>query len=699
MISRSLIFILSFSLILLAAVQGEAAVVSPGIRIMQSRRSDIPEALVPKDGASTSSPDCDSGQNDEEESYIPVIIKLSKPSATLPDAVVELYRRGDLLLAYIPAAQLDQLADTGYFSRIEGRQAGQPSLDRARSFTGYNLVADAEGLPRQFTGRNVVVGFTDSGFDPNHIEFIAPQTDQSRVKLLTHYTDIPQEIVRLSSTSDISSWATDSPDMYHATHVAAILAGGYKGNDYYGIAPEAEIVASTSMLYDPLLLAGMEDVIAYAKENGMPAVINMSVSCGIGPHDGTSLFSQYLERLAEDAVICISSGNDGMRTGLFTNTFVANRPAAFTLLDLGMSSSYTSGSVDIWSNNANPLSFHIIIYDREASNVVYRLPISEITADNPEVYMEFSDEFEEYMEGTVALASEINPENGKFNATFYFDLYNYPQGEDQTPSTRYAVGIEMSGQEGQSVRAYASDNLQMKIRGNYDGHVTTNGCLNDFVTGTGVIGVGALTSRNTWPLTDGNTGNSSYIEGKIADFSGYWGGGGVLLPDIVAPGAHLISALSTPFVENNSENIIPSFSEEINGKQYHWIAACGTSMSSPYVAGVCALMLEANPDLTPAEVKEIILASASTPSIEPGSPRWGRGILNSYAAVKAAVDKASTTGIDIDPESQSSMPIEIFDISGSLVGKYPADTSISSIPLPPGVYIIRQDSVVAKFLR
>ncbi len=58
----------------------------------------------------------------------------------------------------------------------------------------------------------------------------------------------------------------------------------------------------------------------------------------------------------------------------------------------------------------------------------------------------------------------------------------------------------------------------------------------------------------------------------------------------------------------------------------------GTSMATPYVAGVVALMLDANPLLTPDEIKEIITSTA-TPM--PGRGEWevGAGFINAYAAV------------------------------------------------------------------
>lgn len=75
----------------------------------------------------------------------------------------------------------------------------------------------------------------------------------------------------------------------------------------------------------------------------------------------------------------------------------------------------------------------------------------------------------------------------------------------------------------------------------------------------------------------------------------------------------------------------------------------GTSMSSPHVAGIVALMLEANPLLTVAEVKEIIQQTATN---MPGRADWevGAGYVNAYAAVdmafRASAPYGSTLNLD-----------------------------------------------------
>lgn len=71
-----------------------------------------------------------------------------------------------------------------------------------------------------------------------------------------------------------------------------------------------------------------------------------------------------------------------------------------------------------------------------------------------------------------------------------------------------------------------------------------------------------------------------------------------------------------------------------------YAAGSGTSIAAPFVAGTIALMLEVNPHLTPAEIEDIIKASADPIADEHLFPGLlGAGKLNAYKSVKMAGTK------------------------------------------------------------
>ena len=86
----------------------------------------------------------------------------------------------------------------------------------------------------------------------------------------------------------------------------------------------------------------------------------------------------------------------------------------------------------------------------------------------------------------------------------------------------------------------------------------------------------------------------------------------------------------------------------------HYQHVDGTSMAAPIVSGVVAQMLEANPSLKPAQVKEILMTTAD-PLNDAPAERQGAGALNAGRAVAAAlrVSGGLLQGIPISPHISS----------------------------------------------
>jgi hypothetical protein len=78
-----------------------------------------------------------------------------------------------------------------------------------------------------------------------------------------------------------------------------------------------------------------------------------------------------------------------------------------------------------------------------------------------------------------------------------------------------------------------------------------------------------------------------------------------------------------------------------NGNGSYW-GASGTSVASPVVAGVVALMMSANPSLTPIQIESILASTAVDLGAVGKDNRFGAGRVDALAAVSAAKNSATT---------------------------------------------------------
>lgn len=606
------------------------------------------------------------GDDNDAVTYLPVIIKLSDGTTALPGFVHEMHRRGHLVLAQVPENRIGDLADYKHVVRVESQPSATPAMDCARTFCNLPAaIADASPLP--LTGKNVVTGFCDIGFDPAHINFLDNEGN-SRVRKIVSYTLEQPGPVVIDSPDDIREWGTDNPDETHATHVCGIMSGGFDANNYQGVATESDIVATVSPLYDAYLLDGCEQIIDYARSVGKPAVINMSIASEIGSHDGTSLFNQYMAMLAEEAAVCISAGNSGNRNCYIGHTFTNERPVVRTYPRQWPSWSplEAHGVIDIWGKDDRPFSVDVVGWSETGKNIAYRWKGETLLEQGKDIVIcspDLAEKFPGHAEpllparfsGYIYLNAEVNPENGRYNVAFVCDI------KDVTTTDHYAAeyrfGPEITGVPGQSVEIYAGSGIFFLSPAD---PLSTNGnttrSVNDLCTGDNAICVGAMASRNTWPMADGTTGSYDKVNpGYPAYFSSYGTlDNGTRLPHVCAPGSVIVSSISTPYV--NAHSVTAESTSSIidaNGTKYYWQTDQGTSMSSPFVAGTIALWLQANPDLTGKDIKDIILSTAASPSVETRNPQWGHGLLDAAAGLAKARELAHIDNIRHTPASDS----------------------------------------------
>lgn len=124
--------------------------------------------------------------------------------------------------------------------------------------------------------------------------------------------------------------------------------------------------------------------------------------------------------------------------------------------------------------------------------------------------------------------------------------------------------------------------------------------------------------------------NAGVRDGKIAPYSSRgWNADASTWPDISAPGSAIRS--SRPVLGSvTGVGLLNAYTQ-----------MDGTSMAAPHVAGAVALMLQANPNLTPAQVQSILQSTAYKFSDggaynANGHIAKGHGLLDAYAAIQLA---------------------------------------------------------------
>lgn len=654
----------------------------------------------------------------DEKTYTSIIIKIEDETAVddlLSIGAVIPFRRNDILLAYVPDGMLGELDKIHTVTGCAVSRRLSTFLDKALPVTNVPDVHSGAVHSTSYTGKGVTAGFSDVGFDPGHVAFAG------RVKKIVHAVDTSAVCLYAETPEQINAWTTDSDDDFHATHVGGILFGSDPSSPYIGVAPGAEIVATTSLLDDVSILVGVEEVIKKAKEDNQPAVINLSLGNTTGPHDGSDLFCQYLDLCGEDAAILLSAGNDGGTKKYAAKSLRNGDSVISTLIE-----SYNwgdimanNGYIDIWSDNPQKLKIRFRVWDRLVNGIIWET--EWIDPSCFDVYTLTSDQdpdFEKIFKGVVMAAAEVSPYNARYNITVALDLYSTTYFPDKAWS-QHSFVIDVEGPEGTHVDMFTEGSIGFFSTASSYPWATGGSdevSVSSLACGYNTVCVGSATTRDITPLLGGgNKSWQSFVqEGSVSHYSSYgYTFDGRPLPHFCAPGAYVVSAFNRHMLDKYPSILSDMAAESPAAPGHYYFAECGTSMASPHAAGIFALWLEANPALSGIELRDIAVQTAGyINGLSPDNLQSGAGMIDAVAGLRLILDKMGIHDVSLESSIEvrrvgnrlsvkgcdpSLARIEIYSLAGSKM----CEGKIDEIILPSSIVIVKiisDDFVVTRKL-
>ena len=631
---------------------------------------------------------------------------------------------GTILSVRIPADKLETVSQLPAVKYIEIGRPVRPLMNNVRSseFCNVDDLHAGTGLTQTYTGKGVIVGIIDNGFQYNHINFYDSDRQNLRIKRVWNQNisgNLPTGFYYGTeyTTADEIIAAKQDFKASHATHVAGIAAGAYNGNDYYGIAPDADLVFVSYNIYDnsssnTSISDGLKYIYDYAESVGKPCVVNMSLGTHIGPHDGSSTFDRICDELQGPGRLLVgAAGNEGDFNLHAQKTLTATDKTMKSLVDFV--SYYGYGTIDIWGDANQPLSARVIVYDTRNKKEVYSSD-SFSTATGTSKLIENPTG----AEGKITIATATDSNNQKGNITIDLEISYFDK-------SYYYIGFEVTGPEGTTVNAWA-DGYDSQLA-NYGNSEFTNGDNSSTMgeiggTGERIITVGAYTSCNYIEHKNSSTYNrTNETVNRLASFSSTGPtADGRMKPDITAPGSMVISSFNSSTCSRGGDDYSYVVSEEnVNTVNYYYGSMEGTSMATPVVTGILATWLQARPDLTPEMVREVFARTAKTDGYTgsiagTGNNQWGYGKIDAYNGLVYCFD---LSGIDktgaptrpmvypnpasgychfLLPDDDRRITASIYSLNGSeITSQYIGDVAAGEQCLldlngiPTGIYFVR----------
>lgn len=508
----------------------------------------------------------------------------------------------------------------------------------------------------------------------------------------TEYSNFTDLQTAGADTANIYSYAT------HGTHVAGIAGGSGAGTEYRGVTFESSFLFATFLVNEAAVIDSWDWMFQKAQAEGKRLVINMSWGLyHMQSIDGTSLLSQALDSYSGLGVVfCTSAGNNGS-TPFHIKQDYAN-DTLLSRIDFYSSASLATlwgQSIHMWGEPGESFSSGIRVLNNLNQVVGESDWYPTATTTN-------------YIDTFVVVGTD----------TVFFNLSAdaaYPT--NGRPQTRLRVKYPPSGykvifkSEGTGTVHYWNVTELTSDVGNWGMPFLSLGSA--YTAGNDQYGIGTPACSNSAISVAAYapqyyTGGGTLVGGAGANFSSI----GPLItdslkPDIAAPGVQVASSISS-FTDAAYSTLA---TVDFMGRTYPFSRFNGTSMASPVVAGISALILDANQFLTAQQVKDIIIATARTDQftgvIPPeGDTKWGYGKVNAYAAVLMALDmigineiekeynwsvfpNPASDNVSLSGDLTGVKDIQIVDVNGRTSLEVSNTTQVNISSLDSGTYFIR----------
>jgi len=524
-------------------------------------------------------------------------------------------------------------------------------LDRADGWIAASSARVATGG----TGAGVIVGIVDSGVDVQH-EDLRRADGSTRVLWLVDFTRPPRgehpELEQalgcttsaecaIYSAADIDALIAndvvgDEPrdTIGHGTHVASLAVGDGSSTEaprYVGVAPEAELVVarvtgSGGGITDADIVRAVRFVFERAAELGRPAVVNLSLGSDFGAHDGTSALERALASFVgpehPGRALVVAAGNSAALyvdddagvpgpLGVHTEVHVpGGAPVRVPLVAVAPRPGRVRGGIDVW----------IEMRPGDALDVALEHAGTRLVAAAPGRSAGFAEgELEAELVNDAPLPGDFadDPALGAPSAIVLV-RGTFDPGR--------AFTLELEGQGTASIWVQGSGDLDPALGpGVLVPAAFKEGTITVPASEPELIAVGATLNRVDWTDAEGHAiriAEHGALAPPIADTTAFFSSAGpsalgTLKPDLVAPGAAVIGALSRhadPRLTLGSGIFAPDETCPPSTDCYlvdasHALAS-GTSMAAPLVTGAIALLFERDPTLTQDAVRTLLQAGA-----------------------------------------------------------------------------------------